>query len=289
MTDWASRRWIVTGTSQGFGLAFVEQVLAAGGSVAAFSRSPQSLDALQKKAQDRLLSLAVDLTSEASIAAAVAIAEERFGGIDVLANNAGYGLLGGIEETTDAEARAIFDVNFFAPLALARAVLPGMRIRRKGFIINLSSVSGVQGLPGSGLYAATKFALEGMTEALRREIREFDLQAMIVEPGPFRTGFMEISRHHTAQRINDYQVLAKRRATEQSMPDEVMQEPARGVAVIIRAMNADKPPERLPLGGWAARLCADRYRQRLEEACDWAGLAGEADRTAAPEPDIAYE
>ena len=284
MTEWSRKNWLVTGASQGFGRAFVEAILGAGGKVAALTRSPDALADLQTSAGERLRICEVDITDQAATEAVIDQLERDFGGIDVLANNAGYGLLGGVEETSDLEARAIFEVNFFAAAALTRAVLPGMRGRRHGFIVNISSVSGVQGLPGSGYYAATKFALEGLTEALRRECRELGIGAMIVEPGPFRTGFMVASRKHTAVRIDDYTVLARRRASEASLTDDVMQDPHRGVAAILVAMQSDAPPERLPLGDWAAELVRERYKQRMDEALLWRSVAASADRPGSPPP-----
>ena len=250
----------------------------------AFPRNPDALDHLKRGAGDRLRALRVDITDHTAAETAIAELERDFGGVDVLVNNASYGLLGGVEETSDAEMRDIFEVNFFAAAALTRVVLPGMRARGRGYIVNISSVSGVHGLPGSGYYAATKFALEGLTEALRREGLDVGVNAMIVEPGPFRTGFLVGSRKHTERRIEAYTVLAKRRAAEAAMDDDVMQDPARGFAAIIEAMEAENPPERLPLGGWAADLVAQRYRERLEEAERWRALAASADRpgTVAP-------
>ncbi len=198
MSGWQTCNWLVTGASSGFGRAIVEAVLAQGGRVAAASRNPDAFAELVAAHGNRLVPVSLDVGDAASLTRGLAEAEIHLSTIDVLVNNAGYGLLGAIEETSEAEYRALFEVNFFGLVALTKAVLPGMRARNKGFVVNFSSVSGVLGPAGSGFYAASKFAVEGFSESLRREVRPLGIETMVVEPGPFRTGFFGGARQGTA-------------------------------------------------------------------------------------------
>ncbi|MER6008343.1 SDR family oxidoreductase, partial [Nonomuraea angiospora] len=183
--------WFITGTSQGFGLELVKQLLAGGRRVAATARDTARLrENLGRDASsDLFLPLQVDLADASSIDSAVHRAVEHFGSIDVLVNNAGYGLLGSVEETSDAEARAMFDINFFGLWNVTRAVLPQMRAQRGGRIINMSSIFGLVSGAGWGLYNATKFAVEGLSEALAQEVEPFGISVTLIEPGYFRTSF----------------------------------------------------------------------------------------------------
>ncbi|MFE3288415.1 SDR family oxidoreductase, partial [Streptomyces sp. NPDC059233] len=185
----AGRVWLITGASSGFGRTLTEAALAAGDTVVAAARRTQSLEALAAEHPERLVPLAVDVSDVARAEAAVAEVVDRFGRIDVLVNNAGRGLIGAVEETSDAELRDLMDLHFFGPAALTRAVLPHMRARKSGAVVQMSSMGGRLSFPGVGAYSATKFALEGLTEALAGEVAAFGIKALIVEPGAFRTGF----------------------------------------------------------------------------------------------------
>jgi NAD(P)-dependent dehydrogenase (short-subunit alcohol dehydrogenase family) len=270
--------WLITGTSMGFGRAMVEAVLARGGRVFATSRDPQSLAELAARSEGRLTPIALDVTDGAAVEAAVAEVE-RQAPIHVLVNNAGYGLLGGVEETSDEEVRDQLEVNFFAAQKLIRSVLPVMRARRAGFIVNISSVAGARAFAGSGFYAASKFALEGLSEALRLEAAPLGIKVMIVEPGAFDTGFMQVSRRQAARRLPEYEVVERRRRQE-AAGDTGFQfgDPVRGVGAILKAMESDAPPERLALGEPAVKILRRAYQQRLAELDAWASVAACADR-----------
>lgn len=191
MTTTTPATWLVTGTSTGLGLELVRQLLVRGDRVAATSRSADRLHAgLGDVPADTLLPLEVDLRDEAAVAAAVRATTERFGGLDVVVNNAGYGFLAAVEETSDAEARAMLDVQLFGTWNVLRATLPILRAARRGHVVNVSSVLGLTAVPGWGLYCAGKFALEGMSEALAAEVADDGVRVTIVEPGYLRTSFL---------------------------------------------------------------------------------------------------
>ena len=183
--------WFVTGTSRGLGLELVRQLLRRGDNVAATTRSTDRLTtALAGVDSTRLLALEVDLTDERAVADAVARTTERFGGLDVVVNNAGYGFLAAVEETTDADVRRMFEVQVFGAWNVLRAALPVLRERRAGHIVNVSSILGLTAVPGWGLYCSGKFALEGMSEALAAEVADLGIRVTVVEPGYFRTDFL---------------------------------------------------------------------------------------------------
>jgi NAD(P)-dependent dehydrogenase (short-subunit alcohol dehydrogenase family) len=208
----------VTGASRGFGAEIVEKALAAGHSVVATARDPRAIAARFPDAGDHLLPVALDVLDEAQAAAAVEAAVQRFGRIDVVVNNAGRGLLSAVEEASDAAARAVFDTNVFGILNVLRAVLPTLRAQRSGRIINLSSIGGFIGSAGWGIYCATKFAVEGFSEALAREVGPLGIDVVIVEPGYFRTDFLDASSLSTQGTvIDDYAETAG--ATRQHATD----------------------------------------------------------------------
>jgi len=192
-------------------------------------------------------------------------------------NNAGYGLVGAVEETSEAEYRALFEVNFFGAVAAAKAVLPGMRERGRGFIINMSSVSGIAARAGSGFYAASKFALEGLSEALGEECRPLGIGTMIVEPGAFRTGFFGDARTLARSRIGAYPMVAQRRISPAEGLDAQPGDPDRAAHIILNAMHRSPPPQRLVLGGAAAKFLEAAHQRRLEEVRSQFVSAAEAD------------
>ena len=196
--------WFITGASKGFGLEISKAVLAAGDKVVATARNPQVVKKALGK-NDRLSVLALDVIDEAQTASAVDAALKEFGQIDVLVNNAGRGLVGAIEETSTDEVRSIFAVNVEGILNVSRAVLPSMRARRSGRILNLSSVGGFVSWPGWGIYCSTKFAVEGISEAMHAELRPLGISVTVIEPGPFRTDFLDAtSLVRTKTIIQDY-------------------------------------------------------------------------------------
>jgi NAD(P)-dependent dehydrogenase (short-subunit alcohol dehydrogenase family) len=247
MSKWSERNWLITGASTGFGRKLTEAVLARGGRVVATARNPGTLRDLESAAGGRLLALQLDVTKGEQMAAVVEKAA-AFGGIDVLVNNAGYGLLGAMEEFSDPEIDAIFDVNFFGPVRLTRAVLPQMRARGSGYIVNFSSIAGSYGSPSSSYYSATKFALEGLSEALSKEVQPLGIRVMIVVPGAFRTDFFGRSIAYAANAIPDYGVNAAIRGYVGANDGIQPGDPVRASSMIIEAMEGASPPLRLLLG-----------------------------------------
>jgi NAD(P)-dependent dehydrogenase (short-subunit alcohol dehydrogenase family) len=242
-----ARVWLITGASSGFGRAIAEAALARGDSVAATARRTDALADLD--ADDRLLVIPLDVTDAAQREAAVAQAVERFGRVDVLVNNAGRTQVGAVEETTDDELRYLFDLHFFAPAALTRAVLPHMRSQGGGAIVQMSSVGGQVTAPGFGAYCATKFALEGLTETLRDEVAPFGIHTLIVEPGAFRTGLFRPDAAYMSEPMNEYaDTVGPTRAYVRDGHNQQAGDPAKAADAIIAALDADEPPLRLVLG-----------------------------------------
>ncbi len=241
--------WFITGCSTGLGRALAVAVLDAGHRVAATARSIDKLQDLVDAYPDRVLALTLEVTDGDQVAAAVARAEEHFGSIDVLVNNAGYGYRAAIEEGDDAQVRELFDTNVFGPVALIKAVLPGMRARRSGAIVNISSIGVLLGAAGSGYYAATKAALEGISGSLARELEPLGISVTVVEPGAFRTDFAGRSLVQTPNKIDDYASTAGlRRKENDTMHGTQAGDPDRAARTIIEAVEADETPRFLLLG-----------------------------------------
>jgi NAD(P)-dependent dehydrogenase (short-subunit alcohol dehydrogenase family) len=257
--------WFITGASAGFGRALAKEVIGRGGRVAATARDATTLAALQSSASDRVLPLVLDVTKNEQIDAAVQAAERRFGQIDVLVNNAGYGFLSGMEEGSDSEARAQFDVNFFGLCSVTRAILPMMRRRRSGCIVNMSSVAGVFAMGGSAYYSATKFAVEALSEALAHEVAPFDIRVLIVEPGAFRTEFFGRSMVKPASPIVEYTELSAMRANLDKMDGAQPGDPELAARAIVDTVLSPSPPLRLLLGSGAFERARKALSARLEE------------------------
>src|SRR5579883_37186 len=253
--------WFITGSSQGFGRELVRAALERGDSVMATSRKPQSLPAAFPKAGDRLLAAAMDLRDPEQISSAVNQAIARFGRIDILVNNAGYGVTGAVEEASDDEIASVYDTNVFGLLRVTRAVLPQMRKQRSGHIVNLSSIGGLTGMPGWGIYNSTKFAVEGLSEALAAELGPLGIGVTIVEPGPFRTDFLGGSLVKTANTLPDYRETAgKTRASAMERNGKQQGDPAAAAKLIVQAVTSANHPLHLVLGKFAY----DRMYQKLE-------------------------
>jgi NAD(P)-dependent dehydrogenase (short-subunit alcohol dehydrogenase family) len=235
--------WLITGCSKGLGLALVEQVLAAGYRVVATARREVDLAGLAANNPDNVLTLMLDVTNNDQIKAVVAEAEKRFGQVDVLVNNAGYGYLGAIEEGDDAEVRALFDTNLFAPVALIKAVLPGMRERRHGYIVNISSIGGLVTYAGVGYYNMVKAGVEALSDVLAKEVGPLGIGVTVVAPGAFRTNFRGPgSLKLSMTEIADYaDTVGKSRAGTQAGHGKQTGDPARGALAIVTAVEAAKP------------------------------------------------
>lgn len=257
--------WFVTGASRGFGLEIVRQLLERGEQVVATARNTSSLAELS--CPDRLLVVPLDVTDQSQADRAVLAAVESFGGIDVLVNNAGRGLLGAVEEATDAETRAVFDTNVFGLLNVTRSVLPVLRRQRRGRIINISSVLGFSAKMGWGVYAATKFAVEGLSEALRAELEPVGVQVCLVEPGLFRTDFLDPSSLHFAGReFPEYAETSGRvRAWSVGQNHAQAGDPARAAAAIIDLGRNPQPPFRLPLGVDSVQRVGEKLTEVSQE------------------------
>ncbi|RYY57851.1 MAG: SDR family oxidoreductase [Chitinophagaceae bacterium] len=243
--------WYITGASKGLGLVLAKRLLKEGHRVAATSRK---LDDLMKAIGNKsgsFLPLQVDLINEPSVQASIDAALEHFGQIDVVVNNAGYGLIGALEELSDAESRINFDVNVFGTLNVLRAVLPSLRKQRAGRIFNIASIGGFAGgYPGFGIYCATKFAVHGFTEALAVEAKEFNIQATVVSPGYFRTNFLEAGSLAVPSReIADYtKVREVQQLHQQDINNNQPGDPEKAAAVLISVAAAENQPVHLFLG-----------------------------------------
>jgi NAD(P)-dependent dehydrogenase (short-subunit alcohol dehydrogenase family) len=245
------KTWFITGASKGLGLALVQELLKEGYNVAATSRSAESLQEAVGAESDRFLALQMDLGNEASVASAIAAATERFGTLNVIVNNAGYGMIGALEELSDAEARANFEVNVFGALNVIRAVLPQLRAQGSGHILNIASIGGFSGAyPGFGIYCATKFAMHGFTDALAQEIRPFGLQATLVMPGYFRTNFLSadslaVPQHENADYAN---VRETQRMHTNSINENQPGDPVKAARAMIEVAQMPQAPLHLFLG-----------------------------------------
>jgi NAD(P)-dependent dehydrogenase (short-subunit alcohol dehydrogenase family) len=260
--------WLITGCSTGLGRALAEAVLARGHRAAVTARDTTTLQDLVTAHPDRAHALPLDVTDPAQVTAAVQEAEQRFDGIDVLVNNAGYGYRAAVEEADDADVQRLFATNFHGAVAVIKAALPGMRARRSGTIVNISSIGAVVRAPGSGYYVATKAALEAMTGSLRKELRPLGITAMSVEPGGFRTDFAGRSLVQSAEAIADYADTAGRRRKENDTAHGNQPgDPAKAAAALITAVESAEPPELLLLGTdavAAAGASLDAQRAELE-------------------------
>lgn len=270
--------WFITGCSSGFGRLLARAALARGDRVVATARKPADLADL---AGDRLLALALDVTDAASIRAAVAAALDHFGGIDILVNNAGYGYIAAVEEGVEAEVRALFDVNFFGLADVTRQVLPVLRRGGSGWIVNLSSIAAIAPNAGVAYYAASKAAVEGLSEALAVEAAPFGIRVLLVEPGPFRTDFAGRSLK-LAPAHPDYTgtPAGQRRAAAVHLGPAQGGDPAKAVALIVEALEAEVPPLRLVVGGNVlarAEARTEAFRRDLEI---WRARSAETDRQA---------
>ncbi|MFD3582855.1 SDR family NAD(P)-dependent oxidoreductase [Streptomyces sp. NPDC058683] len=263
--------WFVTGASRGIGAEIARAALADGNNVVVAVRNPERVpDDL--KSSEKVFAVALDVTDNDSIPRAVEAAVERFGGIDVLVNNAGRGLLGALEEISDAEARSLFDLNVFGLVNVTRAVLPVMRKQGSGRLVHIGSRSGFEGEPGVSLYSASKFAVAGISEALSAEMAPFGIQSMVVEPGVFRTDFLDASSLSVAgNRIGDYDDTPAHvtldwidRANHAQLGD-----PVKGAALIVEVAATEKLPTHLYLGRDTLERLDVKYQQVQDDLAPW--------------------
>jgi NAD(P)-dependent dehydrogenase (short-subunit alcohol dehydrogenase family) len=279
--DGFKRVWFITGASRGIGALIAEAALADGNAVVAAGRNVAAIaERLGESAA--LLPVALDVTSEAQARAAVQAAVEKFGRIDVLVNNAGFGLLGAVEESADKDVRRMYDTNVFGLLNVTRAVLPTLRANRSGHVINISSIGGYRAAAGFGVYSSTKFAVEGITEALHAELKPLGIHATVVEPGYFRTDFLDASSLVVARDvIDDYDETSgavRRKAVQinHNQPGD----PTKLAAAMIRLVDAPNPPLRLPLGTDTLAAIAAKNAYVTQETNEWKSLSTSTDFAA---------
>ncbi|MFE0454164.1 oxidoreductase [Streptomyces sp. NPDC058914] len=267
--------WFITGASRGFGLEIARQALERGDKVVATARKPQDVQDALSQYGDSLLAVALDVTDEVQAREAVEAAVERFGTIDVLVNNAGRGVLGAVEETSDAAFRSVYDTNVFGLANVTRAVLPVMRRQRSGRILNLSSIGGFASAAGFGVYCSTKFAVEGLSEAMRAELAPLGIHVTIVEPGYFRTDFLDATSLLTEGRIiSDYADTAG--AVRQAVPGlnhAQPGDPVKGATAILALADVADPPLRAQLGSDCVAAMDRKIAQLREETDAWRELA----------------
>jgi NAD(P)-dependent dehydrogenase (short-subunit alcohol dehydrogenase family) len=264
-----SKVWFVTGTSSGFGREIALEAIARGDRVVATARDPRTLEDLVARAPDRVHAVRLDVTKPAEIESAVASALQRFGAVDVLVNNAGYSVVGAVEETSDAELRATLEPMFFGAVSLTRALLPHMRERKSGTIVQITSVGGLVTAPGFGAYCAAKHALEALSESMAAELAPFGVRVLIVEPGAFRTSLFG-SAFRTLPAMAAYEsTVGPTRAYAAQAAGSQPGDPAKAAKAIVDAVLAGAPSLRLPLGADAVKS----IREKL------ALVTGDVDRT----------
>ncbi|MFF7792337.1 oxidoreductase [Streptomyces sp. NPDC007991] len=261
--------WLITGASSGFGRAIAEAALAAGDVVVGAVRRPEALDDLVAAHPDRVEALRLDVADTGAAEAAVRDVVARHGRIDVLVNNAGRTHVGAFEETTEEELRALFEVHVFGPAALTRAVLPSMRERRSGAIVQMSSMGGQMSFAGFSAYSATKFALEGMSEGLADEVAEFGVKVLIVEPGAFRTGLFGTGRAGVSADSGVYGKVSETRGFVSGGDGTQPGDPAKAAALVLAALDADSTPLRLPLGDDGVSAVLGHLDQVRDEVLTW--------------------
>ena len=264
----SNRTWFITGASRGFGRSFAQAALGVGDRVAAAARDTSSLEDLVAEHGDAILPIELDVTDRDAVFAAVADVHDRLGRLDVVVNNAGYGVSGAIEELSEEQARRQLEVNLFGALWVTQAALPILREQRSGWIVQVSSIGGLAAFPLTGIYHASKWALEGLSEALRQEVGPFGIKVLMVEPSGFRTDWAGSSMDR-AEPIDAYQEIdqiAQRRASQQeenngSQPGN----PDLAAQALLDTLDRDDPPFRLLLGNIAYDVAVDRYETRLTE------------------------
>jgi NAD(P)-dependent dehydrogenase (short-subunit alcohol dehydrogenase family) len=274
----SSRTWFITGASTGFGRLLAEELLKRGERVAATARDKAKVEDLVTQYPNTAQALTLDVTKPEQITAAAEHAIRTFGHIDVLVNNAGYGVNGAIEEVSEEEFEHMFQTNIYGLIRTTRAFLPHFRKQRSGHIINFSSVGGLIGSPGWGFYNATKFAVEGFSEALAGEMKPLGVRVTVIEPGPFRTDFLGRSGKLAEREIDDYQETAgKAREYLKTQSGKQPGDPQKAIEAVIAVVDADQPPVHLILGNPALK----RFREKLagweEEIAAWESVTKGAD------------
>jgi NAD(P)-dependent dehydrogenase (short-subunit alcohol dehydrogenase family) len=261
--------WLVTGCSTGFGREIARAALESGHNVVVTARRADAVRDLADEFGDQALAVELDVTDHEQIAAAVAAADEAFGGVDVLVNNAGHGYLSAVEEGEDAEVRKLFDVNYFGAVDMIKAVLPAMRARGSGHIINISSMTGLVANPPNAYYSSTKFALEAVTEALATEVRPLGIKVTAIEPGAFRTDWATRSMKESEQPIADYADVAARKDLIKQFADHLPGDPKKVAEAVLMVTKLDEPPLRLLLGRDVLKAMRDKVAALSSSIDEW--------------------
>jgi short-subunit dehydrogenase len=272
------RTWFITGASTGFGRLLAEEVLKAGGKVIATARNLEKVSDLEQKYPGQAKAFALDVTNYPQVISVVAQANAMHGPVDVLVNNAGYGLAGAIEEVTEDEYMPMFNTNVFGLVHVTQSFLPHFRSRRAGHILNLSSVGGLVSIPGMGFYNASKYAVEGLSEALALEVAPLGIHVTLIEPGPFRTDFLGRSISQAANVIPDYEQTAGQiRPYIANNNGKQKGDPLRAVHAMMQIVDSPNPPLRLPLGSIALERIRAKIDTFQKEIAAWESLALSAD------------
>ena len=263
-------RWLITGCSTGIGREIARVALEAGHQVVVTARKVEAVQDFVEDFGDLALAVPLDVTDKAQIHAAVAAAEQAFGGIDVLVNNAGYGYLSAVEEGEDAEIRALFDTNYFSVVDAIQAVLPGMRAQGSGHVINISSMTGLVANPPNAFYSSTKFAMEALTEALSKEVAAFGIKVTAVEPGAFRTDWAKRSMHESSNPLDAYaEDVAVRKDLIKQFADHLPGDPRKVADAVVMLAGLEKPPLRLLLGHDVLKAVREKIADMTASIDEW--------------------
>lgn len=270
----SNKTWLITGCSSGLGRSFAQEVLKTGYNAVVTSRNPKDIRDIIENYPETALGLALDVTNTAQVQEAVKQAEAKFGSIDVLVNNAGFGYRSAVEEAYDSQVNALFNTNFFGTVNMIKAVLPIMRKQKSGIIFNISSIAGRFSNPGSGYYSATKYAVEGMSDALSKEVAPLGIKVVVVEPGAFRTDFAGRSLTGTPVEIADYKETAGKRRKENDHTHGTQPgDPQKAAQVIIKVAASDKVPFRLLLGTDAVNIIREELEVQIKELEEWKAIS----------------
>ena len=270
--------WLITGCSSGIGRGIAKAVLKHGDNAVVTARNVATVMDIIEDYPDTAIAVPLDITNNESIADAIKAAGDNFGGVDILVNNAGYGYRSSVEEGEEDSVNLLFDTNFFGPIALIKQVLPYMRAQKKGAIINVSSIAAARSGVCSGYYAASKAALELMTDGLMKEVAPLGIKVMTVEPGAFRTKFYDTSLKGTQKQIEDYADTAWKTRKENIVDNQDQPgDPDKAGEVIYETMKKENLPKRLLLGSDAVKIVSAEMKERLQEIEDWSDVSKQTD------------
>ncbi|RAU43783.1 MULTISPECIES: oxidoreductase [unclassified Pseudomonas] len=272
------KTWLITGCSNGLGHALAQAVLERGDRLVATARNVETLRDFEQRYPEHVRVAHLDVTVPHTAVSAVAVAQEAFGGLDVLVNNAGYGMIGAVEEGSPDEYRALFDTNVFGLIEVTKAALPALRQRGNGRIVNLSSGAGVSGSAGYGYYNASKFAVEGLSEALAQEVGPLGIAVIIAKPGPFRTAFLGRSVVLAAQELPFYaETAGTKRQYSRTRDGQQSGDPAKAARVILAAVDSPHPPLHLPVGAVVFDIIDKKIASLEADTAAWRSVASQTD------------